>query len=147
MCSDADVSIEASLTDVRCQGAVASEPVCSVPNLLAGADYAGELGLNLSLRVTDKANSPGGGGPADQGTVQDFDFPATIPCSTTAEATIGGLCQLTTTANSLVPGAVTTGSRAIWELGAIEVDDGGPDGSLATPEGGAPFAVQGVFVP
>ena len=39
------------------------------------------------------------------------------------------------------------GKRAIWQLGQVQVFDGGPDGTAATPSGNTLFAVQGVFVP
>ncbi len=145
--SSGDVAIEANLSDVRCQGPVLSEPVCSAPNLGAGPDYAGELNLKLSLRITDKANAPVGGGQSDQGTGEDITFPAAIPCTATVSPATGGQCDLVTTANGLVPGAVSSGLRSIWELGKVEVDDAGPDGLLSTPEGADPFAVQGVFAP
>ena len=38
------------------------------------------------------------------------------------------------------------GARKIWELGQMEVIDGGPDGDVDTP-GNAVFARQGVFIP
>jgi hypothetical protein len=41
---------------------------------------------------------------------------------------------------------VAEGERAIWQLGQIQVRDGGADGVAATA-GNTPFAVQGVFVP
>ena len=44
-------------------------------------------------------------------------FPVTMPCTTTADMTVGSTCAITTTANALVPGAMTAGERAIWQLG------------------------------
>ncbi len=41
---------------------------------------------------------------------------------------------------------MSEGKRAIWELGQIEVSDGGSDG-LASTEDNTVFARQGVFVP
>jgi hypothetical protein len=41
---------------------------------------------------------------------------------------------------------VQGGTRAIWELGRLEVYDGGPDGQASTSPNDL-FAVQGVFVP
>ena len=38
------------------------------------------------------------------------------------------------------------GKRAVWQLGQIQVLDGGPDGAAATADNSL-FAVQGVFVP
>ena len=42
---------------------------------------------------------------------------------------------------------MTAGNRAIWELGEIDVFDGGPDGQAATTSGNTLFAQQGLFVP
>ena len=47
---------------------------------------------------------------------------------------------------ALVPGAVQTGKRAIWELGQVQVFDGGPDGVVSTA-GNSLFETEGVFVP
>ena len=52
-----------------------------------------------------------------------------------------------TTANAIVPGAVSDGERAIVQLGQIRVNDGGPDGLAATADGNQKFAAQGVFIP
>jgi hypothetical protein len=41
---------------------------------------------------------------------------------------------------------VSEGKRAIWELGQIEVFDGGSDGLTSTGDNTV-FARQGVFVP
>jgi hypothetical protein len=53
---------------------------------------------------------------------------------------------VTTTADATVPGAVVEGKRAIWELGQIEVLDGGADG-IASTGPNTVFARQGVFTP
>ena len=50
------------------------------------------------------------------------------------------------TADAVTPGSVPEGKRSIWELGQVQVFDGGPDGVASTP-GNSLFAVQGVFVP
>jgi hypothetical protein len=39
------------------------------------------------------------------------------------------------------------GNRTVWELGRVEVRDGGPDGDVDTPGDNTPFARQGVFIP
>jgi hypothetical protein len=59
---------------------------------------------------------------------------------------IGATCTVTTSANTVVPGSVQSGARAIWELGPVQVFDGGPDGVASTPDN-LLFADQGVFVP
>jgi hypothetical protein len=98
------------------------------------------------LRVTDRYNgeSPGGGG--DAATVVDFPFPVTIQCAGTPE-NVGATCELETTANAIVPGAVRDGERAVVQVGQIRVNDGGPDGLAATAAGNHRFAAQGVYIP
>ena len=103
------------------------------------SDYTGQLMLSTELRVTDQAGSV----PA---TMENLPFTATAPCVLTADPTLGGQCDLDTTADSLVPGMVPEGARTIWELGPVRVYDGGPDGDTSTV-GNSVFATQGVFVP
>jgi hypothetical protein len=146
-CAGSDVAVDTQLNDVRCSLGAIGPSTCAAPNTLAGADYTGELELELSLRMTDRSNAPAGGGQADQGTVADITFPATIPCLPTADTSTGARCALSTTANTLAPGAVASGARAIWQLGALRVNDAGQDGLVSTNDGVAPFAAQGVFVP
>jgi acid phosphatase type 7 len=144
-CGGSDLGVRASLTDVRCQSGVAT---CdSTPNLTGGADYTGELELDLSVRLTDKDNAVAPGVGTDPATVEGFTFPATISCQATVDVLIGAQCELSTSANALMPGSVADGTRANWQLDQIKVDDAGPDGLVSTPEGAAPFAVQGLFVP
>ena len=63
-----------------------------------------------------------------------------------ARPAVGGDCELTTTLDAIVPGAVKEGDRSIWQLGAIQVFDGGADG-LASTSPNTLFARQGVFIP
>ena len=118
-----------SLTDVRRQSDL--------------ADYTGELEADPTLRITDRQSGAAGDEPA---TVSDLDFPVTVPCAGTADTTVGATCAVTTTADSVLPGTVSDGKRAIWQLGKLEVFDGGPDG-LASTEDNTVFARQGIFVP
>ena len=76
-------------------------------------------------------------------TTQDFPFRDSVPCVATDTA-VGGLCALTTSAEAIVPGSITEGSRAIWALDKVRVYDGGPAGDGAN---GSLFATQGYFVP
>jgi hypothetical protein len=69
-----------------------------------------------------------------------------INCSATADPTVGADCNLTTTLDALVPGAITERKRTIVEIGRIEIHDGGPDGVNGTTPNTL-FAVQGLFVP
>jgi Tol biopolymer transport system component len=128
-----DVGLDVSVADVRNSG----------PGL---ADYTGELELRLALRITDRVNFPttGGMGP---GTSQGFDVSATVPCTATGASTIGSSCTLATTLEAVAPGAVVESSRGIWQLGQLEVYDGGTDSDGDTTGDNAPFLRQGVFVP
>jgi hypothetical protein len=135
-----DVIIAASMSDVRCNAAVAT---CGPDNAAAGPDYAGELSEDTSLRLTDKLNGPGGDEP---GTASDISFPVTMPCAGTADTSTGAACAVTTSANTVLPGSVQTGARANWQLGPVRVFDGGPDGAVSTPNNSL-FADQGLFVP
>ena len=69
-----------------------------------------------------------------------------VACSATSDSAIGATCSINTAVNALVPGAVREGDRAIWELGPVQVYDGGPDGVGATDDNTL-FADQGLFIP
>jgi hypothetical protein len=124
-----DVRVDVSLTDVR-----------QAPGL---GDYAGELQETTSVRLTDRGSGPAGDEAA---TVQDTPFPVTVPCGVTPDPAVGSTCSVSTTFNAVVPGSVPTGKRSVWQLGQVQVFDGGSDGVASTP-GNSLFAVQGVFVP
>jgi Tol biopolymer transport system component len=126
---DADVALEFELTDVRRKS-----------NL---SDYVGQLLLQVTARITDNYNGYGEG----SATVSDFPYAAEVACTSTADSTVGATCRLTTTANTLVPGSVLEGKRAIWELQQLQVFDGGSDGLASTTGDNTLFATQGVFVP
>jgi hypothetical protein len=126
---EADVRIAVSLTDVRREADL--------------DDYTGELEADSTLRITDRQNGAAGDEPA---TVSDLALPVTVPCAGTADTTVGATCAITTTVDSVLPGTVSEGKRAIWQLGQIEVFDGGSDG-LASTEDNTVFARQGIFVP
>jgi hypothetical protein len=127
---EADVAIAVSLTDVR-----------KASDL---SDYTGELRADASVRLTDRLNGPGANEP---GTTEDFQFPVTVPCAATPAGGIGGTCSVSTTFDAVMPGSAPEGKRANWQLGTIEVFDGGPDGLASTASGDALFADQGVFTP
>ena len=107
------------------------------------SDYEGELELRSQIRITDRRSGPGADEPA---TVEDIDFPVTVPCAATEDTTIGSRCEVATTAEAIIPGAVTEGARSIWAFDQTRVYDGGPDG-LASTQDNTLFAVQGLFVP
>jgi hypothetical protein len=127
--NEADVKINASLTDVR--------------QKVGLGDYTGELQVDASVRITDRLNGPSQTEPAT-GTATNF--PVTVPCVTTPATTVGSTCSVSTTFNAVVPGAIVETQRAIWQMGETKVFDGGPDGLAATTPNTL-YADQGVFIP
>jgi Tol biopolymer transport system component len=143
---DSDVNLRISVTDVRCIVGAAVD-TCTTANRSAGPDYSGELRGEISLRITDKDNSPsaGAGAPA---TVSDVALPVTVPCTDSQpDFVVGSACETTTTLDTLVPGSVKEGKRAVWELGQIQVFDGGQDGVASTTSENTLFLTQGIFIP
>jgi hypothetical protein len=131
----ADVSIDVDATDIRSTGTL--------------ADYTGELQAQVSLRITDRNNSALPPiFPDDQtGTVQDTALSVTVPCTATADTTIGSHCGVSTTADAVAPGIVVEGDRAVWAFDRVRLLDGGVDGDAETAPDNMLFATQGVFVP
>jgi Tol biopolymer transport system component len=130
---EADVRLDASITDVR------NKPLLT--------DYQGQLQVTVSLRLTDRDNGVSAPGGVDAATVADSPFSFTLPCAGTSDTTVGSTCSISTTAEALAPGMVTEGKRAIWQLGQVQVTDGGEDGIAATAADNTLFAKQGLFVP
>jgi hypothetical protein len=134
---EADVRVLVALTDIR-----------NKPSL---TDYVGRLLVQSNLQITDNSNASE---TPEPGTVQSINYQAPVDCVATALATIGGSCNLNTTADAIVPGTVIEGRRSIWELGQVEVKDAGPNGTgyaNCPPVCGdgdeATFLREGVFVP
>jgi uncharacterized repeat protein (TIGR01451 family) len=135
-----DVGIKVNITDIRCGTMTAT---CGNTNAQSGPDYTGQMELAIPLRITDRFSGTGGGVAA---TVSDTTFPVLVTCTQTGNTTRGSNCTVNTTANAVLPGAVQTGRRTIWELERVQLLDGGSDGVASTPGNGL-FATQGVFVP
>ncbi len=68
-------------------------------------------------------------------------------CTPVADPQEGSTCSATTTADALAPGTVKESRRTIWQLGRVELYDGGADGDANTPAGDTLFATQGMFIP
>jgi hypothetical protein len=124
-----DVQIKVSFTDVRKQSDL--------------SDYTGELQAVLTLRMTDRYN---GELLEDPATSVNTPFAVTVPCASTPGAE-GANCSVTTTADAVMADAVREGQRTVWELGQIELYDGGADGDAETTGDNTLFAVQGAFAP
>jgi Tol biopolymer transport system component len=143
---DAELSITASIGDVRCQRPDVPYPCSSQGNTHPTPDYIGRLTARVSLRLTDRYNLPSPGGRG-AGTMTDTAFDMRIDCSPTANTSIGSTCALTTTGNAITPGLVVETRRSVWQLDDVLVFDGG-SGGTSDPNGSAtPFLRQGLFVP
>ena len=144
---DSDVSIAINVTDVRCNTGVAT---CGSSNTQGGPDYIGELSPNTAIRLTDGFNAVAAGGGTQRATVQDYSLALAstvqVPCTATGSASIGSTCALSTTVDAISPGTVLDGKRAVWQVGQVEVLDGGSDGDASTTPNSR-FLVQGVTVP
>ena len=127
-----DVSVDAAISDVR--------------NASDLSDYEGGLQVSSVMRITDRTNSVSPGGDGDAATVLDIPFPVEVPCAATGSPGIGSSCSTSTSLNAVVPGAITSGKRAVWEFGQVQVYDGGPDGDTSTADNSL-FAVEGFFTP
>jgi hypothetical protein len=126
----ADVKIKATLEDVR-----------RLSNL---ADYTGQLQGQLQLRITDGASTVALGQKA---TTVDLPLSFTIPCQATpANPNLGSTCNLASSVDTLIAGALTEGMRSVWAIRGISVFDGGSDG-IASTAGNTEFATAGFFVP
>jgi hypothetical protein len=128
--NEADVRVDASVTDVRQQGTL--------------ADYGGELLVEQVVQITDRFNGPA---QNESGTVQASPYLFAVPCAATTSTTVGGTCSLSSTFNAILPGSVVEGGRSIWELGETLVFDGGADGIGSTTGDNTLFETQGIFVP
>jgi hypothetical protein len=140
--SDADVTVDLRIKDVRCQP-VTNAAVCATPNGQDGPDYTGQIQATLVSRISDHLNGPG---LNESATVVDLPFPIGAGCSATSSIREGGVCAVNTTLQAIVPGAIREEQRMTWELGQVQVSDGGQDGMSSTADNTL-FAVEGVFVP
>jgi hypothetical protein len=126
-----DVALTVNVTDVRDKQTL--------------ADYTGELRASFALRLTDRLNGAGGVHPA---TAVDTSFGFSFTCAPTAgPPDVGSTCAASTTADAVMPGITPEAKRAIWQLGPLEVFDGGSDGDGDTTGDNTLFATQGLFAP
>ena len=133
---EADVRIRFSLTDVR----DAANP---------SAGYPWSLAIPLPLRLTDR----GIGCCAVPGTVRDLRLhtdtamQVEAPCAPAGPG-LGATCSVTTTYDTILPGAVLEGKRSLWHLtGPLQVYDSGADGYASSTDDNGLVATQGLFVP
>jgi hypothetical protein len=138
--SEADVSYEISLTDVRSGSATGPDydPSPSGPDMT----------FDARIRLTDTASCTGAGcsAPYEQGaTTVDATFPIPLDCDTTP-GNGGSDCGVNTTANAVAPGLVQEGNKTSFQFFRTFVRDSGPDGIRANGDDKL-VAQQGFFVP
>ena len=128
---EADVKAVMDITDVRRKDNM--------------ADYVGSIQATIVTRITDRFNAvaPGGGATGDD---LDIPFPIGGTCAATADPAVGSTCVAVTSFDAIVPGAIKEGQRSIWQMGQVQVSDGGDDGNTGTVPNTV-FARQGIFVP
>ena len=139
---DEDVQIVVDATDIRCGTGVSP---CGSSNTIGGADYVGQLEADTPFQATDHNSGLTGTG-SDPSTMLQTDFPITVGCAATADATEGSHCSVTTSMDAQVPGAIQESKRMIMEFDQVTLWDGGPDGDVLTPDNSL-FFIQGVMVP
>lgn len=144
-CGVPDIRMVLSLVDVRCTTALAT----ATPGVCPGGPfsaYTGSVRVRYLWRITDHCNLPGpgacGGTAATLLDVPPFAF--NMPCVPGGPA-VGATCGITTTANTVLPGAIVGGQRMNIRS-HVEIDDGGMDGNANTgPD--TLFVEEGIFVP
>ena len=141
---ESDMLIDVALNDVRC---VPTGARCGAANTSDPADYAGETRFSFMFRLTDHWNATAPGGGTNPATVQDFATEFSATCVQSASTSTGSTCNLSTTLNSVIPGAVKVARRGLWELQAVQIFDGGADGDGDTTADNTVFARPGIFIP
>jgi hypothetical protein len=138
-----ELKVDITVSDVRClPGAAAS--VCNSPNAQDGPDYSGQLQANGTIRISDHYNGPN---HDEAATVQDIPNPISMSCVNTSDTSTGAVCTDNVAEICPLPeGCSVAGRRTVIEFGQIRVDDGGPDGNVATTPN-TTFLRQGVFIP
>jgi hypothetical protein len=142
---DSNVNIDVPLTDVRC---IPTGARCGSANAAGPADYSGDVRIAFTIRPTDHYNWPTPGGGTDPGTVQDVSIENTWwPCVETASTSIGSTCDVRTSVESFLPGAIKDVKRSNWEIDDVRVYDGGTDGEGDTTADNTVFLRPGIFIP
>jgi hypothetical protein len=140
-----DALVKFTINDVLCRTTNAACPGGPL------SDFAGNLVIKATLRVTDRNN----GSPSVEGaTVQDFDLAIPVTCvATPTQSTTGGSCVGQVGVNSLYPGAIVDVKRALWQVQSLRVLDPGANGTIGSCPGAcgdgdeSDFMRPGIFVP
>ena len=121
--SSGDVALTVSDSDIQTATGSDYDPTPGAPG--------GDLRAIFRIRLTDNYNcspSPCSASYDRPGSGTDTDFgPIPIDCEANGSPTAspGSDCNLSTTANTFMPGAVVSGQQAIWQVFRVRVLDGG----------------------
>jgi hypothetical protein len=126
-----DVQFTVSITDVR--------------NKQTLVDYTGELRASFGLRLTDRLNGTNSVRFRPATTV-DSTFGFSFSCAATG-AGVGSTCSASTSADAVLPGSTPEFQRAVWQLGQVQIYDGGSDGDGDTTGDNTLFMTQGLYAP
>ena len=141
--NDSDIITTPQITDVRCK---AGTSACGNANAAGGPDYTGQLQGNATIRITDHFNAVEAGGGTDPATVVEIPFPINMFCASTADTSIGAVCNNSFGCTRPDCSPVRDGDRTVVGITQLQVFDGGPDG-IPTTAPNTLFAVQGLFIP
>ena len=135
---EADVRYQVSITDVRCKpgaGACGAANAAAEPTTRASCRRRPACGSPTATTAPPRSARARTPRSASRCRARPRPAPA-----------IGSTCSIDTTADAVLPGVVKEIRRSIWQLGQVQVFDGGADGVVSTNPNTL-FAVQGVFVP
>lgn len=142
-----DLAWTARIEGIRCNDVEAAGAPCAqgpdFESTIGGA-YQGELGVLLVLRLTDHFSGPGRNESATLQSEVNVFFE--IPCNG-PDGGAGGTCEVSSSLEAVIPGAVPPRTRAVHEFRGIEINDGGTDGDPSTFDDNFPFLRQGIFIP
>jgi hypothetical protein len=149
-CLAPDVAVTTRMTDVRCSKALSETTPSACSGGAAFGAYMGSVETNIDMKITDHCNSPVHDGvcpapPGTPATSEHASFRIITQC-TFLSPTVGSTCQVSTTLNAQVPGAVQGGYRSNVES-VTTIEDGGSDGDADTTLDNRRFATEGFFVP
>jgi TolB protein len=128
----ANVTLAASLNDIRTTGGGDYDPNVSGPDLT----------LVTRLRISDSFN---GGSQSDPATVQDFDYQIPIDCTPTAGPD-GSACLLDTSADAITPDTIRENKASVLQVFRFRVNDSGVNGVRGDGDDRS-FAAQGIYIP
>lgn len=141
---DADIAIEASVTDVRVGGPT-GPPYDPDP-----APNAQDMSLLFNVRLSDSFNSNAGATPLNcefsescPATVSDFPVSAPASCVPSGP---GSVCNVKATADGLIPNFIKEAKDTTVQVYRPRLQDAGVDGNPATQGNNRDAFVPGIYV-